>query len=102
MHETVRTVIFVCMIALVLCIFACLYRAIRGPRFTDRLVAANMIGTMTMAIISMLVYYLKESYLVDIAIVYSLLSFLAVVIVCRVATFHHEGKLLHKGEKKHD
>ena len=102
MQEIVRTAILVCIFALAICIFACLYRAIRGPRFTDRLVATNMIGTMTMAIISMLAYYLKESYLVDIAIVYSLLSFLAVVVVCRVATFHHEGKLLHKGEKKHD
>ena len=100
MQETVRTIVFICMVALILCIFACLYRAIRGPRFTDRLVAANMIGTMTMAIMAMLTYYLKESYLVDISLVYSLLSFLAVVVVCRVATFHHEGKLLHKEDKK--
>ena len=100
MQEIVRTIVLVCMLALVLCIFACLYRAIRGPRFTDRLVAANMIGTMTMAIMAMLTYYLMESYLVDIAVVYSLLSFLATVVVCRVATFHHEGKLLHKEEKK--
>lgn len=102
MQEVVKNVIIVCIIALAACMFACLYRAIRGPRFTDRLVAANMIGTMTMAVIAMLAYYLKESYLVDIAIVYALLSFLAVVVVCRVATFHHEGKLLHKEDKKHD
>ena len=102
MQEIVRTAVLVCMFVLAVCIFVCLYRAIRGPRFTDRLVAANMIGTMTMAIMAMLTYYLKESFLVDIALVYALLSFLAVVVVCRVATFHHEGKLLHKEDKKHD
>jgi multicomponent Na+:H+ antiporter subunit F len=37
---------------------------------------------------------LEETYLVDIALVYTLLSFLAGVILCRIVTFHHKGRLL--------
>ena len=100
MQEIIRSALLCCVIALVVAMLACLYRAIRGPRFTDRLVAANMIGTMTMATICILAYYLRESYLLDIALVYALLSFLAVIVICRFATFHYHGKILHKEDKK--
>lgn len=69
-------------------------RAIRGPRFTDRIVAINMIGTMTTAIICILSAYLNEVWLIDVSLVYTLLSFLAVVIICHVVTLHHKGREL--------
>ena len=72
------------MIAFVICIFFCLIRAIKGPRTSDRIVAVNMIGTMTIIIVAILSIYLKESYLLDICLIYAMLSFLAVVVLTKV------------------
>lgn len=69
-------------------------RAIIGPRFTDRIVAINLIGTMITAIICVLSVYLDIPYLIDIALVYTLLSFLSVALICRVVTLHHKGREL--------
>lgn len=84
----------------VLCILICLcmVRAIKGPTIADRIVAVNMIGTLTIMIICMLAIYLKESYLVDVAIVYAMISFLAVVILCKVYT----GVYLENKKKEED
>ncbi|MBP5461230.1 MAG: hypothetical protein J6Y20_03810, partial [Lachnospiraceae bacterium] len=41
-------------IVLVLIMFACLLRAIRGPEIADRIVAVNMLGTLTIMIICIL------------------------------------------------
>ena len=59
---------------------ACLVRAILGPRIADRLVSINMTGTIAIMITVML----DEGYLVDIAIIYALLSFLAVVVLVKI------------------
>ncbi|WP_313525810.1 monovalent cation/H+ antiporter complex subunit F [Anaerotignum sp.] len=75
-------------------------RAIRGPRFTDRIMAINMIGTMTTAVICILSIYLNEVWLIDVALVYTLLSFLAVVIICHVVTLHHNGRMLFLSKKE--
>ncbi len=46
--------------------------------------------------------YLKESFLVDIALVYSMLSFLAVVVLCRIVTLYHQGWLLYKERREEE
>ena len=66
--------------ALALLILATLVRAVLGPRFTDRIVAVNVIGTLVIAELMVLSVRLKEEFLVDIALVFALLSFLAVVV----------------------
>lgn len=63
---------------------ACLVRAILGPRIADRLVSINMTGTIAIMIIALLSVMLDEGYLVDIAIIYAMLSFLAVVVLVKV------------------
>ena len=45
--------LLVCMIVLGALIMLCLLRAILGPRLADRVVAVNMIGTMTITEIAM-------------------------------------------------
>ena len=65
-------------------VLMCLIRAIKGPRFTDRLVAVNMIGTMTITIMCLLSVYFEQSFLVDISIIYALLSFITVVVLSRL------------------
>jgi multicomponent Na+:H+ antiporter subunit F len=72
------------LILLALLTLACLIRAIIGPRIADRIVSINMISTMVLAMIAILTLVLGESYLADVAIIYALLGFLAVVVLCKV------------------
>ena len=53
----------------------CLLRAVLGPRFSDRLIAINMIGTKTVLMIALLIKVFHEDYLVDICLIYALISF---------------------------
>ena len=81
LYEMLYTVALVIIGVLVLC---CLVRAIRGPRIADRLIAANMIGTLIVITICILSFLMQEGYLVDIAMIYTMLSFLAVVLLTKV------------------
>lgn len=65
---------------------ACLLRCILGPRISDRILAVNMIGTLVIIMIAVLTVALAEGYLVDVALVYALISFVAVVLLCKVYT----------------
>ncbi|MBR5127679.1 MAG: sodium:proton antiporter [Roseburia sp.] len=67
-------------------VILCLIRAIIGPRMADRLVAVNMIGTMVMVSICILAVIMKEDYLVDICLIYAMISFLAIVVLTKVYT----------------
>lgn len=72
------------LVILAVMIILCLIRAIRGPRVTDRIVATNMMGTIVTVIIAILAIMLGEGYLVDICIIYAMISFLAVVVLTKV------------------
>lgn len=61
-----------------------LVRAIIGPRVADRIVAINMMGTQTLAIIAILAVMKQEGYLVDICLIYAMTSFLAVIVLSKV------------------
>ncbi len=84
MTDIAKEILLGCVILLAVLIFFCMLRAIKGPRFTDRIVAGNMISTMVIVIISILSVYLDEPFLVDVAIVYAMLSFLMVVVLSRI------------------
>ena len=88
------------MICLAVMIFLCLIRAIKGPRITDRIVSINMIGTMVIITICMLSIYLKESYLVDVALIYAMISFLAVIVLCKVFTGVYMERQQEKEQKE--
>ena len=89
----------VAMIALSLCLFACLFRAVRGPSTSDRIMAVNMTGTFVITIILFLSLLMKEDYLVDIALIYAMLSFLAVVLLCRIYIGLHRAKKAREEKK---
>lgn len=102
--ETAYSVLYISvMIGLALCIFCCLIRAVRGPRTMDRILAINMIGTLSIIIIAILSLYLKESFLLDVDLIYAMLSFLAVVVLTKVYMGVHreeEAAELRKQERK--
>ena len=74
----------ICIIILALLIIGCLIRAIKGPKIADRIMAANMIGTLAMAIMLLLAVYLNASYIADVCLVYAVISFLAVVVITKI------------------
>ncbi len=90
--EYARIFFIVCLVALAVIALICLIRAILGPRFTDRIMAINMIGTKTLLMVCVLAVLLEESYLVDVAIVYALLSFLAVVVLSKLVITRYRVK----------
>lgn len=100
MSELMYFILEIAMCILAICMILAFTRAVKGPRYTDRIVAINMIGTMTTAVICILSVYLKESALIDVSLVYTLLSFLAVVVMCHVVTLHHKRWLLFMSKKK--
>ncbi len=72
------------LVILAVMLFACLYLAVRGPRIADRIVAVNMMGTMVMVMIAVLSLLLEEGFLIDICLIYAMVSFLAVTIITKV------------------
>lgn len=79
---------------------ACLVRAVKGPRMADRIVATNMMGTMVMVMIAVMAFLLRESYLVDICLIYAMVSFLAVVMLAKVYVGTYEKRRQRQQEKK--
>ena len=74
----------IALVALALMTLLCLVRAIQGPRIADRIVSINMISTLTIAMICILAIRQQQGYLVDVALIYALIGFLAVVVLCKV------------------
>lgn len=82
----------------------CLVRAVIGPKIADRLVALNMMGTMVIVSIALLAVIKNQGYLVDICLIYAMISFLAMVVLTRIYTgVYREEKEREKekGEKEH-
>lgn len=72
------------LIALALCILAVLVYIIRSRLTVDRIIGINLIGTIVSIIICVLTLTLHEGYLADIAIIYVVMSFIAVMMLCRI------------------
>lgn len=84
MDDLYELAMTIALIAAGIGLFACLFRAIKGPSTADRLIAVNMTGTVVIAMILILTILLEAGYLADIALIYALLSFLAVVVLARI------------------
>ena len=73
--------------------FAYLARAISGPKFSDRILAVNGIQTIIILIICILSILQGENYIVDIALIYAMLGFVTVIIVCKAyLRSHHKDR----------
>ena len=82
--ETLRSFLLMgSVIFLSVTIFFCLMRAALGPRFSDRIIAANIIGTKIILLIAVLSLIIGEGYLADICLIYAVISFLSVVVLAR-------------------
>lgn len=65
-------------------LFFGLLRAMKGPRVADRIMGVNMIGTISLLSIAILALCLDQSWLLDVSIIYGMISFLAVVVLAHI------------------
>ncbi len=96
--------LWVVMTALALLVLACVLRTVKGPRNTDRILAVNMIGSIGNAMIALLATIYKRNFLADIAILYAMLSFTAIIVLSRIlrgtaAEIRERGAEKAEGEK---
>ena len=87
MEKTILTIAIAVLAALMLCL---MYRVVKGPRFTDRILAVNAINTMITAVICLLSKYLGVAYLLDVALIYALLSFVGGTLLMRLLAAENE------------
>ncbi len=72
------------LVVLSVLIIACFIRALKGPTIADRIVAINMIGTQIIIMVGVVALMLGAGYLVDVSMLYAMISFLAVVVLCKI------------------
>ena len=82
-------VLMFAMIFLSATILFCLLRAILGPRFTDRLLGINVINVKVIVLICIMAVFFDKSYLIDISLVYSAISFLSVIVLAKIFLSKH-------------
>lgn len=96
-----RVILVGALLLLAVLLFFCLIRAMKGPRVADRIIAVNMMGTMVMVIIAIMAFLLDEGYLVDICLIYAMISFLAVIVLSKVYMgVYHQRKLQEENQTK--
>ena len=62
----------------------CLYRVVRGPGIMNRIVAINVIGTKTIAVLLLIGFIFKRvDMFTDIALVYALINFIGSLALAR-------------------
>jgi len=83
-----------CVLAIL--IFFVFIKAVIGPGVSDRLIAVNLIGSIVIIMLAILSVILKENYILDICIIYAMISFLAVIVLCKI----YMGIYLDKKEKE--
>ncbi len=64
-----------------------LMRAARGPTVWDRILAVNMMGTMTVLLIALLGFLNGRPEWLDLALVYALMNFIGTLAVLKFARF---------------
>lgn len=97
----IKNIVYVgALIILALMLMLCLLRAVLGPRVADRIVAVNMMGTMVMVMIAILAVKMEEGYLVDICLIYAMISFLSVMVIIRIYLGVYQEKKIQEKEEK--
>lgn len=93
-------ILVISLIVIALCLVLCFIRTLIGPSIPDRIVAINMIGTQVIIIICILSVLMESSGLVDMAIIYAMFSFLAVVLFTRLYIGVYNEKHMNKEDEE--
>jgi Multisubunit Na+/H+ antiporter, MnhF subunit len=98
MEAAFRVLLTVMLAILVSAILFGLLRAILGPRKADRILGINMVGSLTTLCLAVLSVLLKEPWLLDVCLIYCLISFLTVVLLAKIKISEKQKE----GEEDHD
>lgn len=61
-----------------------LVRALKGPTIYDRILAVNVFGTKTVLVVALITFVTGHADLIDVALVYALINFIAIVAVLKL------------------
>jgi multicomponent Na+:H+ antiporter subunit F len=82
-------------IFLLLLVFLCLYRCIKGPTIFDRIIAVGAIGTQVMVLLVVIGFiYKRENMFIDLAMAYALLNFVGTVVIAKYFLKTREKEIL--------
>lgn len=90
------------LVVLAVGILAALVYIIRARLTVDRIIGINLVGTIVVMVIVVLTFLLGEDYLADIALIYVVLSFIAVMMLCRIYINFYQRNQRKKEEASHD
>ena len=82
-------------IAILVTMLLAIVRALLGPSIFDRMLAVNMFGTKTVMLISLIAALAGRADYLDIALVYAMINFIAMIAVMK---YFEYGTLGHDGE----
>ena len=99
-EEAYRALYSVALIVITILLLVMLIRSVRGPQITDRLLSINMIGTLVIAGIVILSKMLRESWLLDVALIYTMISLVSVLILARVYIPANPSRKRFRNEKR--
>ena len=68
-----------------------LARAVLGPTVYDRILAVNVFGTSSVALIAVFGFLTERPEFLDIALVYALINFIGTIAVTKYMKFSHLG-----------
>jgi multicomponent Na+:H+ antiporter subunit F len=94
-----HSILLVLMVIQALFLIATMFYIATSLHFEDRIVGTNLVGTIVINFITMLAAFMNEGYGMDIALVYAFLSFLAVVVLCRLLGVQNVEQQLERIEK---
>lgn len=80
------TVLVLTALAIFVTMALALVRALKGPSVFDRIVAVNVFGTKTVLIVALITAINGNDDLIDVALVYALINFIAVVAVLKLSS----------------
>ena len=87
-------------IAVLVAMVLALVRALLGPTLYDRILSVNVFGTKTVLFIAILGFLMGRPEFLDIALVYALINFIAIIAVLRFFEYKQIGPAELKDEEK--
>jgi len=85
-------ILIIVLCALSVFLLFALIQAVRGPRLADRIVGINMTGSLSTAAIAVLSIYFHQSWLLDVCLIYCLISFLSIVVLAKIKIAAYQQK----------
>ncbi len=84
MEQWYEVLLIAAMILITVLIIFSLVRAVKTKEVTGRIVSVNLIGTLTVVMIILLTIFMNNDQLMDINLIYALISFMAVVVLSKI------------------